>query len=434
MREQKRLKVITEVDAGRLTGRVAAELLGLSLRQTRRVIAAYRKEGAAGLAHGNRDKVSPRRVPDAVRKRILELARSTYIDYNDCHFTEKLEEVHKIKVSRSTVRRLRRSIGQGSPRKRRSPPHRKRRERYPQRGMLLQIDGSPHAWLEGRGPELCLTTAIDDATNEIPWALFREEEDAAGYFELLKEICLPHGLPQALYADRHTIFQSSKKATLEQQLAGERPRSQFGRLVDELGIELIPARSPQARGRVERLFGTLQDRLVKELREAGASTLEEAKQVLRDYLPKFNTRFSVAPAQPGSAYCPWPADLDPEQFFCFKHKRVVGNDTTISFDGHKLQIPPGPFRRSYAHARVDVYQLLDGRLAICYQGKTLVVYEPATEGPVRVGKFTPATPLPDAPKPLPRPETPAPTPTPRKPYKPPPDHPWRRYRISATSR
>jgi len=189
VKEQKRLKVITEVDAGRLTGRVAAQLLGLSLRQTRRVIAAYRKEGAAGLAHGNRGKVSPRRLPDAVRKRILELSKSTYIDYNDCHFTEKLEEVHKIKISRSTVRRLRRSIGQGSPRKRRAPPHRKRRERYPQRGMLLQIDGSPHPWLEGRGPELCLTTAIDDATNDIPWALFREEEDAAGYFELLKEIC-----------------------------------------------------------------------------------------------------------------------------------------------------------------------------------------------------------------------------------------------------
>jgi len=129
--------------------------------------------------------------------------------------------------------------------------------------------------------------------------------------------------------------------------------------VDELGIELIPARSPQARGRVERLFGTLQGRLVKELREAGASTLEQANQVLRDYLPKFNARFSVAPAQPGSAYCPWPAELDPEQFFSFKHKRVVSNDNTISFDGHKLQIPPGPFRRSYARVReVALLQML----------------------------------------------------------------------------
>jgi len=431
VKEQKRLKVITEVDAGRLTGRVAAQLLGLSLRQTRRVIAAYRKEGAAGLAHGNRGKVSPRRLPDAVRKRILELSKSTYIDYNDCHFTEKLEEVHKIKISRSTVRRLRRSIGQGSPRKRRAPRHRKRRERYPQRGMLLQIDGSPHSWLEGRGPELCLTTAIDDATNEIPWALFREEEDAAGYFELLKEICLSHGLPQALYADRHTIFQSPQKATFEQQLAGEGPRSQFGRLVDELGIELIPARSPQARGRVERLFGTLQDRLVKELREAGASTLEQANQVLRDYLPKFNSRFSVAPAQPGSAYCPWPAELEPEQFFSFKHKRVVGNDNTISFDGHKLQIPPGPFRRSYARARVDVHQLLDGRLAVLYQGETLVSFEPANQAPVRVGKFTPK---PSALSPVvPSPIEPAKSKAPRKPYKPAPDHPWRRYPVAVKS-
>jgi len=287
---------------------------------------------------------------------------------------------------------------------------------------------------------LSLILAIDDATNEIPSALFREEEDAAGYLELLRKISLSQGIPQALYADRHTIFQNSQKATLEQQLAGEGPRSQFGSLVDELGIELIPARSPQARGRVERLFGTLQDRLVKELREAGASTLEEANQVLshrdpegRDYLPKFNARFSVAPAQPGSAYCPWPADLDPELFFSFKHKRVVGNDNTISFDGHKLQIPPGPFRRSYAHARVDVHQLLDGRLAVLYQGKTLVFFEPANQAPVRVGKFTPE---PSALSPvLPSPVEPAKSKpkAPRKPYKPAPDHPWRRYPVAVKS-
>ena len=154
--------------------------------------------------------------------------------------------------------------------------------------MLLQLDGSPHPWLEERGPKLALIAAIDDATSEVPYALFREEEDAAGYFELFQEIALSRGLPQAVYADRHTIFQSLKKATLEQQLAGERPRSQFERLMDELAVELIPALSPQAKGRVERLFGTLQDRLVKELREANASTKEQANQVLRAYLPQFS--------------------------------------------------------------------------------------------------------------------------------------------------
>lgn len=201
-----------------------------------------------------------------------------------------------------------------------------------------------------------------------------------------------------------------------------------------LAVELIPALSPQAKARVERLFGTLQDRLVKELREANATTKIQANQVLRVYLPQFNARFSPPSEQPGSAYRPWPEDLQPERVFCFKHRRTVNNDNTISFDGKKLQIPPGPDRIRYARARVDIHQSLDGHLAIYYPGKTPVVYEPATEGLVRVAKFTPATPLPDALKPLPRPETQAPAPTPRKPYKPSPDHPWRRYSIPAASR
>jgi transposase len=266
--EQKRLFLVTEVEAGRATGREAASLLGLSTRQFRRLIAAFRKEGAAGLAHGNRGRQSPMKTPDEVCQRVWALARGEYSDYNDTHFTEKLTEVHGIDLSRSTVRRLRRAIGQGSPRKRRAPHHRKRRDRYSQAGMLLQLDGSTHDWLEGRGPHLTLIAAIDDATGQVPYALFREEEDAAGYFELMLAISHSHGLPQAVYSDRHTIFQSPKKATLQQKLAGERPRSQFGRLMDELGIELIAALSPQAKGRIERLFGTLQDRLTKELREA----------------------------------------------------------------------------------------------------------------------------------------------------------------------
>ena len=373
-----------------MKAREAAEMLGLSLRQVRRLVAAYREEGAAGLAHGNRGRPSTNKTPEDVQDRILQLARGPYHDYNDTHFAEKLVEQHGIVVSRSTVRRLRRSIGQDSPRKRRSPRHRSRRERYPLPGMLLQIDGSQHDWLEGRGPRLVLIAAIDDATNEIPHALFRYQEDAAGYFELMHAISQSHGLPLAVYADRHTIFQSPAKATIEQQLSGELPRSQFGRLMHELAIESIAARSPQAKGRVERLFGTLQDRLVKELREAQASTLEEANRVLRSYFPSFSARFPFPAADAGSAYRPWPADLQPEQVFSFKHQRTVASDNTISFDGKRLQIPPGPKRISYARARVDVHQYLDGRLAICYKDEVLIVYQPATQDPVRVGRFTPA--------------------------------------------
>ena len=205
---------------------------------------------------------------------------------------------------------------------------------------MLQIDGSHHDRLEGRGPQLVLIAAIDDATSEVPIALFREHEDAAGYFLVLREMAQRQGIPQALYADWYTLFQSPQKPTLEHQLAGERPRSQFGRLVDELGIELLQAYSPQARGRIERLFGTLQDRVVKELRRARAITLQQTDQRLPDSLPSFDARFAMQPPQPELAYRSWPPQLDPDTVFCFKHQRTLANDNPIAFDGHRFQIPP----------------------------------------------------------------------------------------------
>ena len=213
-KEQKRLLVLNEVLAGRMTGQDAAEMLGLSLRHTRRLIAAYRQSGAAALAHGNRGRPPTNKLDDQLAEEIVRLARGEYLDYNDTHFTEELAERHGIVVSSPTVRRLRRVNGLASPRKRRPPRHRRRRQRYPQSGMLLQVDGSKHDWLEGRGPWLTLHAAIDDATNEVPWAVFRQEEDATGYALLLHHISQSHGLPLALYADRHTIFQSPREATL----------------------------------------------------------------------------------------------------------------------------------------------------------------------------------------------------------------------------
>jgi len=294
--------------------------------------------------------------------------------------------------------------------------------------MMLQTDGSRHDWLEGRGAWLTLIAYIDDATNEVSGATFREEEDAVGYFLGLQEICLTRGIPGAIYADQHTIFQSPTKATLEQELAGEQPRSQFGHLLNELGIQLLFARSPQAKGRVERLWQTLQDRLVKALRKAGASNQEEANQVLASFLPTFNRRFGVEPAQTGTAYVPWSKEFQRDDFFCFKHTRTVTNDNTIPFDGHRLQIPPGPKRRSYARAKVDVLQHLDGRLEVRYQGSSLVIFQPATNGPVRVGKFKPA-PAQVAPKSIPQLAKLSQTPKQRLPYKPPANHPWRQYDV-----
>jgi hypothetical protein len=286
MDEIKRVYVLQQVEEKKLTGRKEAERLGLSLRQVRRLLAKYRQSRAAGVAHGNRGRAPNNRVREAVRKKIQELSEEEYKDYNDSHFSEELAEEHGLVLSRNIVRRIRRAAGQKSPRKRRPPRHRSRRERKERAGMMLQVDGSRHDWLEGRGPYLTVIGYIDDATGEVLGAVSRAEEDAAGYFGGLRSICLQQGVPAAIYADRHTIFQSPAKATLEQELAGEQPKSQFGRLVGELGIELIAARSPQAKGWVERLWGTLQDRLVKALRKAGAGIEEQANQVLVHCSPR----------------------------------------------------------------------------------------------------------------------------------------------------
>ena len=434
LKELKRMEILQQIEARKMTAGQAAEIMGLSLRHTRRIIARYREQGAEGLVHGNRGRPAHNRITEAVRAKIEELAEGKYRDYNDSHFTDELEdEWPELQVSRSTVRRIRRARGIGSPRKRRAPRHRRRRERRLQAGMLLQTDGSHHDWLEGRGPWLTLIAYIDDATNEVLAALFREEEDAAGYFMGLQEICRRKGIPAAIYADRHTIFQSPAAANLEQQWADEQPLSQFGRLLDELGIELIAAHSPQAKGRVERLWGTLQDRLVKALRTANASSVEEANQVLVKFLPKHNRRFMVTPAQSGSAYVPWPKQYRLGTYFCFKHQRTVTHDNTIPFDAHRLQIPPGPGGRTYAKARVDVWQLLDGRLEVHYQQKRLTIFNPATQDPVRIGHFTPAPDQQSQSKKPPEAKLAQPT-QPRKPYKPAPNHPWRRYPAATKTR
>jgi hypothetical protein len=221
-----------------------------------------------------------------------------------------------------------------------------------------------------------LIAAIDDATGEVPWAIFRPEEDSAGYFLLLKHLFQTHGLPLAVYVDRHTIFQSPKKASIAEELAGKPPRSQLGRMLDELEIQLIPAHSPQAKGRIERLFGTFQDRLVKTLRRDGASSLQDANRVLPGFLPGYNARFAIPAAQAPSTFRPWPTGLRSDDVFCFKHERVVAKDNTISFSGHRLPIEPASRRRSYAHRRVEVRQLLNGQLLVCYLAKPLVRFKP----------------------------------------------------------
>jgi hypothetical protein len=256
------------------------------------------------------------------------------------------------------------------------------------------------------------------------------QEDAAGYFLLLQDIVQRQGIPLTLYADRHTIFQSPSRPTLEQELAGELPQSQFGRLCARLGIQLIAAHSPQAKGRIERLWGTWQDRLVKELRQAGATTLAAANQVLAAYIEKHNQRFAVAAGQPGSACRPGPAADDRDRLFSFRYQRRVANDHTISVDGHRLQLPSAPNGRSYARATVDLYHAMDGRLLVTYQDQPLVTFLPAVPGPPHVETFQPQTPVTTPPSQPAQPVASALPKTTRSTARPAADHPWRRYPVA----
>lgn len=383
-KEQRRLVVLNQVGMDKMGGREAAEVLGLSLRHMRRLLAAYRKEGAAALAHGNRGRKPHNALHEDVKRQVVELAQSTYMGCNNQHFTELLAEREGIALSRSLIRLILIEAGIRSPRKRRPPKHRSRRERYPQEGMLLQIDGSRHDWLEGRGPYLSLVGAIDDATGKVPYALFREQEDAQGYFLLLRHIVASYGIPLALYHDRHGIFErpKSEPELLEEQLQGRRRPTQFGRVMEELGITSISSRSPQARGRIERLWGTFQDRLVTELRLAGAKTVEEANKVLWGFVPRYNRRFAIPAAQPDLSYRQPEEGFSPDEVFCFKYQRTVGSDNVVRFGEHRLQVMPTNGRLSYAHARVEVHERLDGGLAVYYRGQCLATKLAPPEAPV----------------------------------------------------
>jgi len=418
--EHQRMHVLSRVHDGVLHAREAARVLDLSLRHLRRLLARLRQHGPGALAHGNRGRASARRVAEVIRARVLTLARPTYLGANDHHPTELLAEREGLRLSRKTVQRLLRAAGLGSPRTRRPPRHRRRRERMPQAGLLVQMDGSQHPWLEDRGPRLVLHAAVDDATGAVLAAIFRPEEDAHGYFLVLRRLIRRYGVPSAAYTDRHGIFHRDARTPhgLAAQLQGTVASTQIGRALQELGIRWIPASSPQGKGRIERLFGTFQDRLVTELRLAQARTLPEAQRIVDRFLPRYNARFAQPPAHPDPAWRPAPALADLERICCFKYQRTVSHDNTLQLGARVLQLHPGPGGRSYAGARVDVHAHLDGRLTIQYRGHPLRAtrlgagHRPVWQFQKRAAPTARALP--------------SGTPPRSKGHIPPPDHPWRR--------
>lgn len=368
-KEQNRLQILNGVLEKYWLMREAAEVMGVSERQGWRILSAYRKEGAAALAHGNRGRTPANITPSVIRERVITLAKERYGGVNHTHLAELLYEREGVMISRSTLRRILTRAGLPSPRHGHSVRHRYRRQRMPEEGMLLQLDGSPHAWLENRGPQLTLLLAIDDATGTVPYALFREQEDTSGYFELLKTIINQYGIPLGVYTDKHSIFRVEKSPINVSR--DDVPLTQFGRALRELGITHVVAHSPEAKGRVERANGTFQDRLVAELRLSGASTITEANSVLWDFLPRFNQRFGVPATQPGQAYRPLNPELNLEGILCFKERRRVGRDNTVQYRQRTLQLFPDADKVSYAGAYVEIQERLDGIILACYQGKIL---------------------------------------------------------------
>ena len=390
-RQLQRLEVMGLVEAGKMKLKEAAETIGLSYRQTKRIRKRVKEEGIKGVVHGNSGKASNHRMKEGIKAEVLKLSQKVYGEFNDQHFTEKLVEEEGIEVSRETVRKIRRGAGIGPKRKRRGKRHRRRRERRAQEGLMVLWDGSPHRWLGPDHPPCCLMAAMDDATGALLAARFFPFEGSSGYLWLLRRIVNRYGIPVSIYQDRHgSLHRNDDHWSLEEQLAGRQEPTQVGCALQALGIQPIFALSAQAKGRIERLFGILQDRLMAELGLAGKTTLEGANEFLESPFRRvFNRRFSVSPTLSEKAWRKVSPGLDLNRIISFRYLTKVDLDNTVRLGGLVMDIPPGPQGRSYAKAKVEVRQLLDGSWRIYYQDQ-LIAKHPSTtlQEPLRALKRT----------------------------------------------
>jgi transposase len=357
---------------GRLSVVEAAEWLGVSERTFRRQRGRYEAEGPAGLLDRRLGRVSPHRIAADEVERIVALYRDRYAGWTVKHFHERASERHGLGASYGWTKNVLHAAGLVRPAARRSA-HRKKRPRRPVPGMMLHQDGSRHLWLPALGRQIDLIVTLDDATSEIYSAFLVEEEGTASTFQALGEVIGRHGLFLSFYTDRGSHYAYTPKA-------GEAPSktilSQVGRALRQLAMRHIMANSPQARGRSERMFDTLQDRLVKELADAGIDTIEAANRfIAQTYLPAHNCRFMVEPAEPGSAFVPW-AGGDLAEILCHQEDRVVGNDNTVVFGKLRLQIEPSPLRPHFVKATVQVRRYLDRSLALFYGPRCIGRYRP----------------------------------------------------------
>jgi transposase len=376
-KEFQRVRVIENAAGGRLSVHEASRLLQLSERQVQRLKRRYRPDSVGWVQHGNRGRSMPWAVSLPQKQLILSLARGKYQGFNDSHLAEKLRLEENVTVSRETVRRILRAAKMASPQKRRPRQYRSRRLPRPRFGMMALADASRHDWLEGRGPELTLIGFQDDATAQILAAHFQlEAENTLGYLRTLRTMIATHGIPLSLYRDRHSIFQRNDSHwTLAEQLAGKQAPTQLGRALDELGIEQIPAYSPQAKGRIERAWRTCQDRLVSELRLAQATTLSQANAVLDQFCADYNQRFARLAADAACDFRSLPRRFDLARCLSLHYQRVVAADHTVTLGAHAVSLPPLSGPRGYAGETVELSHQLDGMLRV-YRGDALLLALP----------------------------------------------------------
>jgi hypothetical protein len=391
-KELKRLHVIHKVIEEKLTQEEAALFTSLSPRQIRRIVKRIQEEGDEGIRHRSRGRPSNRRLPHSLKDRIISLYKTTYAGFGPTLFTEKLEEVEGITLSDETARSWLIQEGEWT-RHRKHKIHRQRRQRKEHYGEMIQIDGSHHDWFEARGPKSVLMGYIDDATSKV-YGRFYEYEGTIPAMDSFKRYIKKYGIPMSVYLDKHTTYKSPAKP-----IDDEIPLSEFGRAMEELGVDLIHANSPQAKGRVERLFKTLQDRLVKEMRLKHICTIDEANRFLIHYLPRYNRKFARKPDKKENLHIdPYDADLD--AILCIKTERTIRNDNTISYNGKLYQIKDRTSSR-----KVVVQERIDNTLRIILKGVALAF----TSIDARPEEKKEASPL-----------------RLRRIYKPSADHPWRK--------
>ncbi len=402
-REWKKLHVIKKVMEGVLKQIEAAKILSLSDRQIRRLINRTKLAGDGGIAHKLRDKPSGRRLPMGIKEEVIKLYREKYNDFGPTLAAEKLQEIDGIRVSDETLRLW--LIESGDWKKvRRGRQHRQWRERKHYLGEMIQIDGSHHDWFEGRGAKCVLMGYIDDATGNV-FGRFYGYEGTIPAMDSFKRYTMKYGIPVKVYVDRHTTYKSPAKLSVKEAIDGTEPMSEFERAMQEIGVGVIHALSPQAKGRIERLFRTFQDRVVKEMRLKGIKTIEEANKFLEGYLPVYNKRFSVKAKKEEDLHREIPNGMKLDSILCIKTKRVLRNDFTISHNGRLYQI----LDKTTA-IKVQVQERINGTMVITHNDN-LLKFKEITERPER---------------------------QPKKPiifiirkktgHVPPADHPWRRYK------